>query len=138
MSGIPFAAPVDRPSMLDEDSFRGALLRSLAERTGALHEQSSVLSWFTEAKTNHSLEQQRIPLNEVTGWKVTKEHISNDDGKYFTVIGVDIQASNREVAHWTQPMLARSARVCWRSWPSGSVASCTCSCRPAPRRAPST
>jgi oxidase EvaA len=106
LSGIPYAAPVDRPSLLGEDSFRGALLRSLAEHRGALHELPALLSWFTEAKTKHSLAQQRIPLNEVAGWKATDEHISNHDGKYFTVIGVDVQASNREVAHWTQPMLA--------------------------------
>jgi oxidase EvaA len=110
LSGIPFAAPVDRPSMLDEDSFCGALLRSLAESKGALHELPTLLSWFTEAKTTHSLVQQRIPLNEVAGWRATDEHISNDDGKYFTVLGVDVQASNREVAHWTQPMLAPVGR----------------------------
>nr|AXL05887.1 NDP-hexose 2,3-dehydratase [uncultured bacterium] len=106
LSGIPFAAPVDRPSLLDEDSFRGGLLRSLVERKGALHELPALLSWFTEAKTMHSLAQQRIPLNEVTGWKATDTDIHHDEGKYFTVIGVDVQASNREVAHWTQPMLA--------------------------------
>nr|AXL05594.1 NDP-hexose 2,3-dehydratase [uncultured bacterium] len=106
LSGIPFAAPVDRPSLLGEDSFRGALLRSLVESKGALHKLHELLSWFTEAKTKHSLTQQRIPLIEVTGWRATDEQIHNDDGKYFTVIGVDVQASNREVAHWTQPMLA--------------------------------
>jgi len=110
LSGIPFAAPVDRPSLLDEDSFRGALLRSLAENKGALHEMPAVLSWFTEAKTNHSLDQQRLPLNQVTGWHATDESITHDEGKYFTVIGVDVQASNREVAHWTQPMLAPVGR----------------------------
>ncbi|MEV4057752.1 NDP-hexose 2,3-dehydratase family protein [Amycolatopsis sp. NPDC049688] len=110
LSGIPFAAPVDRPSILDEDSFRGSLLRSLAERKGALHELPSVLSWFTEAKTKHSLDQQRIPLNQVDGWYSTDKHISHDNGRYFSVIGVDVQASNREVAHWTQPMLAPVGR----------------------------
>jgi oxidase EvaA len=106
LSGIPFAAPFERPAVRDADSFHGALLRSLAESKGALHELPALLSWFTEAKTKHTLAQQRIPLNEVTGWQTTDEHITNDDGKYFTVIGVDVQASNREVAHWTQPMLA--------------------------------
>jgi oxidase EvaA len=110
LSGIPFAAPVDRPSILDEDSFRGSLLRSLAERKGALHELPSVLSWFTEAKTKHTLDQQRIPLNQVDGWHSADKHISHDEGKYFSVIGVDVQASNREVAHWTQPMLAPVGR----------------------------
>jgi dTDP-4-dehydro-6-deoxy-alpha-D-glucopyranose 2,3-dehydratase len=110
LSGIPFAAPVDRPSILDEDSFRGSLLRSLAKRKGALHELPSVLSWFIEAKTKHRLDQQRIPLNKVAGWQATDEHISHVDGKYFTVIGVDVRASNREVAHWMQPMLAPVGR----------------------------
>lgn len=106
LSGIPYAAPVDRPSQLDEDSFRGSLLRSLTKRKGALHELPALLSWFTEAKTERTLDQQRIPLNQVRNWHATDKHISRPDGKYFTVIGVDVQATNREVAHWTQPMLA--------------------------------
>ncbi len=106
LSGIPFAAPVDRPSILEEDSFRGALLRSMVECKGALHETAAVLSWFTEAKTQHTLGQRRIPLDEVSRWRRTPERIFHDEGRYFSVIGVDVQATNREVAHWTQPMLA--------------------------------
>jgi oxidase EvaA len=110
LSGIPFAAPVDRPSVLGENSFRGSLVRSLTEQQGALHDAAQILSWFTELKARHEISQQRIPLTEVDGWHKAYDRIAHEDGKYFTVIGVDVEASNREVSHWTQPLLAPQGR----------------------------
>jgi len=106
LSGIPFAAPVDRPSVLGEDSFRGTLLRSLNEEQGALHDSVEILSWFTELKSRHSIGQRRIPLSELTDWHQTPDRIFHRDNKYFTVLGVQVEASNREVSQWSQPLLA--------------------------------
>jgi oxidase EvaA len=110
LSMIAFAAPVDRPSLVREDSFRGALLRSLSREDGALHDMASVLSWFTELKSRHLLAQRRIPLDDVTAWHLSDDEIAHESGRFFRVIGVQVQASSREVRQWSQPLLAPQDR----------------------------
>ena len=70
------------------------------------HTTAQILSWFTEARSNHVLERRRIPLNQVKGWSRGPDRIEHERGTFFTVLGVDVEASSREVARWSQPLLA--------------------------------
>ncbi|WP_282700349.1 NDP-hexose 2,3-dehydratase family protein [Streptomyces sp. CC219B] len=72
----------------------------------APHTTAEILSWFTEARSSHVLERRRIPLNQVKGWSRGPERIEHERGAFFTVLGVDVEASSREVARWSQPLLA--------------------------------
>ncbi|MEU9731511.1 NDP-hexose 2,3-dehydratase family protein [Streptomyces sp. NPDC048002] len=72
----------------------------------APHSTAEILSWFTEARSNHVLERRRIPLNQVKGWSRGPDRIEHERGAFFTVLGVDVEASSREVARWSQPLLA--------------------------------
>ncbi|TDC42872.1 NDP-hexose 2,3-dehydratase family protein [Micromonospora sp. KC213] len=74
------------------------------------HPMKRVLSWFTEAKSNHRLDQQRIPLSQVAGWRLRDSVVEHDSGHFFRIIGVNVQATNREVREWSQPMLAPCGR----------------------------
>jgi oxidase EvaA len=47
-----------------------------------------------------------ISLSEVVGWKTTDVDISDVDEQDFRIIGVDVEVTNREVARWTQPLIA--------------------------------
>jgi oxidase EvaA len=92
LSGIPYATP------------------DIGDSGSALHDAATVLSWFTEAKSEHELHQHRLPLEAVHGWTKTPDRIHRPDDRYFSVIGVDVQAGNREVARWSQPMIAPAGR----------------------------
>ncbi|WP_344858198.1 NDP-hexose 2,3-dehydratase family protein [Amycolatopsis ultiminotia] len=91
-----------------DDSFGDAVLRSLAGLGRPVHEPARILSWLTEVRARQELVQRRVPLKEVVedGWRLGPEVIDHTDGKYFDVVAVDVQASNREVASWTQPLVA--------------------------------
>lgn len=65
----------------------------------------SILSWMTALKSKYELNVERIPLKNVTGWTYDGKTISNDDNKYFTVIGTKVSIGNREVTSWEQPMI---------------------------------
>ncbi|MFF7365880.1 NDP-hexose 2,3-dehydratase family protein [Streptomyces sp. NPDC008125] len=93
LSGLPFLYDHDAPT--DES---------------ASHTTAEILSWFTEARSNHVLERRRVPLNQVKGWNRGPERIEHERGAFFTVLGVDVEASNREVARWSQPLLAPVGR----------------------------
>ncbi|MDT9680662.1 NDP-hexose 2,3-dehydratase family protein [Streptomyces sp. TRM76323] len=75
-----------------------------------LHRMAELLSWFTEAKVGRRLERRRVPLSKVEGWSVGGERVEHEEGLYFSVVGVDVEAEGREVSRWSQPMLAPASR----------------------------
>jgi oxidase EvaA len=68
-------------------------------------ELSTLLSWFTEAKSRYRLTRQRIPLTAVKNWAVSPDRISHESENYFSVMGVRVVAGSREVGGWSQPMI---------------------------------
>jgi dTDP-4-dehydro-6-deoxy-alpha-D-glucopyranose 2,3-dehydratase len=79
--------------------------RALHPEGPSLHSFGHVLSWLAEAKSRHHLTQRPIPLREVPEWDWVDGELVHDSGRFFSVIGVDVTASNREVRQWSQPML---------------------------------
>ncbi|MDW8805223.1 NDP-hexose 2,3-dehydratase family protein [Streptomyces scabiei] len=71
---------------------------------GALHSDTELLSWFTSERARHDVEAERIPLNQVQGWSRGEWSIDHEDGRYFSVVALSVQAGNREVTGWTQPL----------------------------------
>ncbi|MFJ3978010.1 NDP-hexose 2,3-dehydratase family protein [Streptomyces sp. NPDC090021] len=72
---------------------------------GALHSDTQLLSWFTGERSRRDVRARRIPLADVRGWKHGAEAIEHEDGRFFKVIAVSVQAGNREVVRWTQPLI---------------------------------
>ncbi|MEY9835598.1 NDP-hexose 2,3-dehydratase family protein [Streptacidiphilus sp. EB103A] len=77
---------------------------------GSLHSDVEIRSWITSRQSEHELTAVLLPLREVertagSGWKRTEEAISHERGLFFSIIGVDVSSSHREVAAWTQPLL---------------------------------
>ncbi|HEY8533056.1 MAG TPA: NDP-hexose 2,3-dehydratase family protein [Micromonospora sp.] len=107
LSCVP-VGPVDDATagMASADSFRLAIHRSLDPTTPSLAGARDITSWLAEEKTRHVLVRQTIPLNQVRGWHRTSHAIVHEEGRYFSIIGLDIRASTREVACWSQPILA--------------------------------
>lgn len=73
---------------------------------------AELLHWFTRAKVRRPPERSSIPLREVEGWHrdATRGEIVHDEGRYFRITGVDVEADSREVSSWSQPMLAPVGR----------------------------
>ncbi|MDA3645746.1 NDP-hexose 2,3-dehydratase family protein [Saccharopolyspora indica] len=71
----------------------------------ALHPVAGLLSWFTECKARYQLSRRTVPLAELPRWSLTGGEIRHDEQRHFSVVGVDVRATNREVASWSQPML---------------------------------
>ncbi|MFJ8794186.1 NDP-hexose 2,3-dehydratase family protein [Streptomyces sp. NPDC102462] len=76
--------------------FRGAPAHTLAD----------LLNWLTHHKTMDRTTRRTVPLAKTEGWRLTDEELRHEHDRYFRVVGVDVRAENREVAHWSQPMLA--------------------------------
>lgn len=105
MSCISFA--LDSPEAPAEVAGRlgKALWRSLQATEQGSHTNEEIISWFTEQKFSFELEVERIPLARVREWERTDMEIHHAEGRYFSVIACRVEADNREVPVWTQPMV---------------------------------
>jgi len=98
----------ERPFAGAIDSFERDLLVSQGEHGQALHSLDEILSWITEMKTRYDLQTEYVPLSRVRGWTRDERGIRDDGGRFFEVLAVAVQAGNREVPAWTQPLLQSS------------------------------
>ena len=80
------------------------ILRSLTCYDNALYTIEEIISWFTILRTKTELNVERCHLNELEQWNVTDDIIYHQDNKYFEIIGVEVEAGNREIACWCQPL----------------------------------
>ncbi|MFD7238784.1 NDP-hexose 2,3-dehydratase family protein [Streptomyces syringium] len=71
---------------------------------GALHSDTELLSWFTTERSRHDVVARTVPLNTVPGWTRGERAIEHDEGRFFRVVAVSVQAGSREVSRWTQPL----------------------------------
>lgn len=71
----------------------------------SLHSIERLLQKITHRKYKCMIETQLIPLNNVDRWKRTDQEIFHEAQKYFSVMGVRIDASDREVRTWDQPII---------------------------------
>lgn len=96
--------------------FRESVLASaMADERLGVQDFDDIVSWITELKTRYYLEIQRVPLNQVEGWKVTEWEIRHETGRFFSVVAVSVAATNREVQSWEQPLIesAKGGIVCF-------------------------
>lgn len=77
---------------------------------GALSSSLEIGSWLTERKACYELTTRDVPLRSVEGWRRTDDEISHETGRYFSIVGVEVHASNREARDWCQPLLAPQGR----------------------------
>lgn len=82
-----------------------------AGEDGALCSLTEVLSVLADARFRYELAQEQLPLRKVledaaSPWRRTRDGIGRHDGRHFTVLGVTVEAEAREVARWSQPLLA--------------------------------
>ncbi|TGN08019.1 NDP-hexose 2,3-dehydratase family protein [Leptospira ilyithenensis] len=64
-----------------------------------------LFSWIANLKATYGIETNFTPLIAMKGWVKSEERIYNENNSSFDVIGVRIEASNREVKTWSQPIL---------------------------------
>ncbi|MEV4636613.1 NDP-hexose 2,3-dehydratase family protein [Actinoplanes sp. NPDC049548] len=88
-----------------DDGWHASVVRSLCGDSGSVWTTTEILSWITENRSRHEVSVRRIPLREVRGWTRSRYAISHDENRFFSVMAVDVEASGREVASWSQPLI---------------------------------
>lgn len=96
MSGIHSSKP---------DSF----LYSVLSGDNHLNELQDIIQWITSLKFKYELDVKPVGISEMNHWIYDGNTIHHEEGKYFDVIGCNVEIGNREVISWNQPMV-RSAQ----------------------------
>ncbi|MBV9847298.1 MAG: NDP-hexose 2,3-dehydratase family protein [Kutzneria sp.] len=110
LAGYPFSEP-ERPGWLAAaKTDTQAISASTALDRTQPRNIVELLSWFTEVKSGYQLSRTRISLRDVKGWICSLDSVTHEMNRYFSVVGVDVEAGSREVGTWSQPMLAPTER----------------------------
>ena len=105
LSCLPFAgAAVSSAFGPQADDFTAALIRSYEAPGHAHHTMADILHWITDTRSRVESIAERMPLAQVNGWHREDGRIRHESGLFFSVIGVDVAATGREVSGWSQPM----------------------------------
>ncbi|MFD3945998.1 NDP-hexose 2,3-dehydratase family protein [Streptomyces sp. NPDC058579] len=70
----------------------------------ALLSDTALHSWFTARRSEPDVRAERIPLDQVRDWVRGEWSIDHAKGRYFRVVAVAVEAGNREVRGWSQPL----------------------------------
>ncbi len=90
---------------LDLDPFTEQVIASELSTCKPIHDIDAIVSWMTELKSQYVLDVVPMPLRHVANWTTGTHEISHDDKRFFSVIAVSVEAGNREVSSWTQPII---------------------------------
>jgi len=86
------------------DPFEVACLQSLVTPMES-PSYATTLRWLSRHR--FTVDQTVVPIapRQMQDWQIEPDRIGHRDGKYFEVIGVRVEASNREVPAWCQPII---------------------------------
>ena len=113
ISGIPFGSyGTDTlaffSALRSSQRVNECLLASALNNEIYLNDFNKITSWMTGLKSRYDLSVTSKPLNSMAEWSFDGNSIRHKDGKYFSVIGVNVEIESREVVSWDQPMIKPS------------------------------
>jgi oxidase EvaA len=110
ISGIPFGSygtgTLTFFSALNKNQrINECILNSALNHEIYLNDLKKITSWITGLKSHYDLHVTSKPLKLMAEWGYDGNSIKHKEGKYFAVIGVNVEIDNREVVSWDQPMI---------------------------------
>ena len=91
------------------EGFKREIFISMIDKKNSQKNLDEIINWFTEMKANAELNLEHINLREVSSWIKTPEEIKHESKQFFSIIAVSVEAENREVKKWTQPLIKHSS-----------------------------
>jgi len=86
-------------------NFAVELMVSSHPNSSTLYTSQDILRKIAKRKFECELDTKLIPLNKIDQWVQTSEEIYHPERKFFSIIGVHVEAMNREVSFWDQPIV---------------------------------
>ncbi|PLY16323.1 MAG: NDP-hexose 2,3-dehydratase [Sedimenticola sp.] len=81
------------------------LMMSAHATSPSLMDSDQLIARITREKFRTELDVKMVPLKSVRGWNLGADEIAEERGRFFSVIGVRVEADSREVGSWDQPIV---------------------------------
>ncbi|MET9390164.1 NDP-hexose 2,3-dehydratase family protein [Streptomyces sp. NPDC006624] len=107
LSCLPFAGDglSELYSVADQDSFAAAVVRSCEPSATGEQAVRDLLGWLSGIRSVREDDARLVPLRDVDRWRRAGGRIVHEDGAFFSVMGVSVSATGREVRSWSQPLV---------------------------------
>ncbi len=109
---------VDRENLRDclnsngfEDEISEYALNNIVSahpNTTTLKSINQHISNFTNERYKCIINKSFIPLQDMKEWKTSDYSIKRPDNRFYEIMGVEVEASHREVVRWDQPIVKQS------------------------------
>ncbi|MGX9886902.1 NDP-hexose 2,3-dehydratase family protein [Streptomyces sp. NPDC002276] len=106
---LPLSDTAGRGAEADANGPRGgaaALAASLSAEAPAAHSLPEILRWYNGIRASSEVSVEPLPLVAVDHWVREADEIRHTSGRHFAVMAVSVEAGNREVGGWTQPLIS--------------------------------
>ncbi len=72
-------------------------------------ETEEILLWLDELRSQGGYTVRELPLSEVQGWRYDekKTKFTHENGRFFSIIGIDVQTNFGSIHHWKQPIISQ-------------------------------
>jgi len=79
--------------------------QSLLSTQNNFHKLDDIIHWMSSLKCKYELFVSPIGISKMKQWVFDGDTLHHEDNRFFEVIGVKSEISNREVSCWDQPMI---------------------------------
>lgn len=83
----------------------GVLKSICCDINSGTHQYQDIIHWITGEKFSRRIHQEFLGLSNIEDWVCGENEIAQIDKKYFSIYAVSVEAENREVSSWNQPLI---------------------------------
>lgn len=82
------------------------IIRSLLTQDNPFNCTEDIKEWIIQRNKEVAVDVKRIPFCEMKSWHSNDDgSISHDSGRFFSIVGIDVQTDYGDVSHWRQPII---------------------------------
>ena len=82
------------------------IIRSLLTKTNPFNSTEEIRQWIERRNREVEVKVERIPFAEMKKWHSEEDgSIRHDSGRFFSIVGIDVQTDYGNNHHWRQPII---------------------------------
>lgn len=82
------------------------IIRSLLTQENPFNCTSQLRDWIRQRNKEVVVDVEKIPFAEMRSWHSNEDgSIAHDSGRFFSIVGIDVQTDYGDISHWRQPII---------------------------------
>ena len=82
------------------------IIRSLLTQENPFNSTEQIKDWIKQRNKDVYVDVKKIPFSEMKSWHSNDDgSIAHDSGRFFSIVGIDVQTDSGDISHWRQPII---------------------------------